>query len=119
MRYIGNSSRTALADTNTSLTATGATNLELSTADIFAITMSGNCTFTFTNPPPNGKYKQILLVLTQGAGGSKTMTVTGAKYTDNVAPILTTTAGAKDVLSYFTYDGGTTWHGAYVMANIV
>lgn len=105
-------------DLSTNNSATGAVNLDLNTADVFNITMTGNCTFTFTNPPASGVFKNIVLILKQDGTGSRTMTVTGAKYTDAQAPVLTTTANKTDVLTYFTIDGGTSYFGSFVLANI-
>jgi hypothetical protein len=114
----GNVALKTYTQTTSIITASGATNLDLAQADVFVITLSANSTFTFTNAPASGTFKNILVVLVQGTGGSKTASFTGAKYTDSVAPVLTTTAGARDVLAFFTYNG-TEYFGSFVMANVV
>jgi hypothetical protein len=35
-----------------------------------------------------------------------------------VAPVLSTTAGQIDVLTFFTYNGGTSYFGTFAMANV-
>jgi hypothetical protein len=114
----GNVALKTYTQTTSIITASGATNLNLAEADVFVITLSANSTFTFINAPASGTFKNILVVLVQGTGGSKTASFTGAKYTDSVAPVLTTTAGARDVLAFFTYNG-TEYFGSFVMANVV
>lgn len=97
----------------------GAQSLDTSTQDVFKFTLTGaTTTFTFTNAPTSGKYKQVLVILVQDGTGNRLATFTGAKYTDGVVPILSTAANAIDVLSFFTIDGGTTWFGSFVMAAV-
>lgn len=74
------------------------------------ITLTGApCVFTFT-APTKGTASFILEVI-QGAGGSKTATWPGTvKWPGGVAPVLSTTAGAVDIVSFF-YDG-TNYYGA-------
>lgn len=93
-------------------------NLDISQANIFNITLNLSTTITFTNPPSSGILKNVMLILTQGTGGSKTCAITGGKYTDGVVPILSTTAGQIDVLTFFTINGGTTYMGTFAMANV-
>lgn len=73
-------------------------------ADTVIATLSANCTFTL---PAAVKGKRIDLVLTQGTGGSKTATFTGAKAAGGAVGALSTAAGAVDVLSARCYDGST------------
>jgi hypothetical protein len=105
----------------TSLTVTGTTqNLDLSLANIFLVTLNPttSCTFTFTNAPSSGIMRAATVILTQGGTGSKLATFTGAVYTDAVAPVLATVAAKRDVLQFFTVDGGTSWLGAHALANL-
>jgi len=78
--------------------------------NVFALSTSGNTTFTFSNPPASGTAFGFTLKLT--AGGSHTITwpasVDWAGATAPDAPA----SGETDVLVFFTYDGGTTWYGA-------
>jgi hypothetical protein len=98
---------------------TSANNINLALGNIFKITLNGSTTFSFTNYVADASIAQpVTVVLTQGAGGSKTATFTNAKYSEGVTPTLSTTAGQVDVLTFFTIDGGTTWYGTFAMANV-
>ena len=99
-------------------TVTGPTTLNLNEANIFDVTLGGNVTFTFSNPPASGTAVSATVILRQDATGSRTATFTNAQYTDAVAPVLTTTANKVDVLSFFTVNGGTRYFGSFVMANL-
>ena len=98
---------------------TGANNINLALGNIFKITLNGSTTFSFTNYVADASIAQpVTVVLTQGAGGTKTATFTNAKYSEGATPTLSTTAGQVDVLTFFTIDGGTTWYGTFAMANV-
>jgi hypothetical protein len=97
---------------------TGATNLDLNLGNIFDLTLTGNTTVTFTNPPASGTLKSATLIIRQGGAGSYTLTVTNGKYTDGIVPVLSTGVGQIDMLNYFTLNAGAAWFGMYAMANI-
>lgn len=70
-------------------------------------TLTGNCTYTFTAPsgPCN-----VLLKIVQDATGSRTVVwPASVKWPAGVAPTLTTTANAIDIVSFY-YDG-TNYYG--------
>lgn len=98
----------------------GATNLDLSQGNIFTVTLNAaGIGFTFTNPPSSGTACYITVLLTQGTGGSKTYgSFTNSRWTDSAVPVLTTTAGKVDVLSFMTVDGGSNYYGSFAMANL-
>jgi len=73
------------------------------------ITMTGNCTFTFSNPDV-GNY-QIKII--QDATGSRSVTWPSIKWAGSTAPTLTTAAGSEDIVSLY-YDGSA-W---YAMASL-
>jgi hypothetical protein len=99
--------------------ATSTYNIDLSLANIFDLTLGTDVTVTFTNPPASGTTRPVTLIVRQPASSpGKTLTVTGAQYTDGTAPILSTGANQKDVLSYWSIDGGTIYFGTYAMANV-
>ena len=94
-------------------------NIDLSLANIFDLTLGTNVTVTFTNPPAAGTTRPVTLIVRQPAASpGKLLTVTGAQYTDGTAPVLSTGANQKDVLSYWSIDGGTTYFGTFAMANV-
>ena len=78
--------------------------------NVFALSTTGNTTFTFSNPPASGTAFGFVLKLT--AGGSHSITypasVDWAAATAPDAPA----SGETDVLVFTTVDGGTTWYGA-------
>jgi hypothetical protein len=98
--------------------STSTYSINLSLGNVFDITLGINVTFTFTNPPAAGFLANCTIILRQNATGSKTATFTGSKYTDGVAPILSTGANQIDVLSFVTVDGGTSYFGSFVLANL-
>ena len=89
-------------------TALAAANFDLTLGNFFSKTLSGNTTFTVSNVPSAGTAASFILDLTNG--GSATITWwSGVKWAYGVAPSLT--VSGRDVLGFFTYDGGTTWNG--------
>jgi hypothetical protein len=65
-------------------------------------TLTGNCTFTFTAPDGVAR---LLFELDQDGTGSRTVTwPASVKWPGGVAPTLTTTASAVDIISCF-YNG--------------
>lgn len=101
------------AETQTSANSSTAYTIDLTSGNTFLITMTGNCTFTFSNPPASGKTGSFTLVLVQDGTGSRTATWPAAvKWAGGTAPTLTTTATTgTDVLVFLTMNGGTTWYG--------
>ena len=69
---------------------------------VSSITLSGNCTFTFTG---GSRGQSMTLLLVQDGVGSRTATWPGnVSWPAATAPTLTTTAGKMDIISFF-YDG--------------
>lgn len=85
-----------------------ANNIDLSVGNYFTKTITTTTTFTVSNTPETTKAVCIVLDLTNG--GSQTISWwSGMTWTIGTAPTLT--ASGRDVLGFFTYDGGTTWSG--------
>ena len=77
-------------------------------ASMNRITLSANCTFTF---PAATAGWSFLLVLDQDATGGRTATWPAAvKWPGAAAPLLSTGASKRDVLSFACVDGST-WMG--------
>lgn len=87
--------------------AVAAAAIDLATADYFSKTISGPTTFTISNAPTAGTYAEFKLELTNP--GTNVTWWSGVKWAGGVAPTLTATG--KDLLTFFTRDGGTTWYG--------
>jgi hypothetical protein len=99
---------TSLNETYVALSGTTPT-VDCEAGNVFALSTTGNTTFTFSNPPTSGTGYGFVLKLT--AGGTHTISwpasVDWAGATAPDAPA----SGETDVLGFLTYDGGTTWYG--------
>lgn len=69
--------------------------------NIQTVTMTGNATFTFSNPQSGASYQ---IIITQDATGSRTITWPTIKWESGSAPSLTGTANSRDIVT-LTYDG--------------
>jgi hypothetical protein len=87
--------------------------IDLEAANVFELTLTDDCTFTFSNPPASGTAGSFMAVLKQDGTGSRTATWPSSVYwPDGSAPTLTTTATTGvDIFAFMTVDGGTTWWG--------
>ena len=86
--------------------------IDLEDGNFHKVTLTANCTFTFSNPPATGTAGSFTLFLVQDGTGSRTVTWPGTvDWSAATAPTLTTTAAAVDVLTFITLDGGTIWNG--------
>jgi hypothetical protein len=79
------------------------------TGNVFALTTSGNTTFTFTNPPATGTAYGFTLKVT--AGGTHTLTwPASVDWAGGTAPDAPA-SGEVNVYAFITHDGGTNWYG--------
>ena len=86
--------------------------LDLTTGNVFNITLTDNCTFTVTNIPASGTACSITLILTQDGTGSRSVTwPSNTKWSSGLSPALFTSAAAIDIFQLFSINGGTTWYG--------
>jgi len=89
-------------------TAIAASNIDLATGNMFTRTISGATTFAVSNVATSGNVSSFILDLTNG--GSATVTWwANMRWAGGTAPTLT--AAGRDVLGFFTHNGGTTWTG--------
>jgi hypothetical protein len=104
---------TAIGNTSTAAT------VDLSLGTVFTATLTGNCTFTFSNP--NGvatTASSFTLILTNDATPSRSIVWPATVlYSDGVAPARTTAANATDIWFFFTPDGGSTYYGSIPIKN--
>jgi len=98
--------------------AAGATEtLDVGTCSAFKLTLSANCTLTFSSATTDEAWS-FGLFLVQDATGGRTITwPASVLWAGGTAPTLSTTANAIDYLVFTTFDGGTTWLGALAGAN--
>jgi len=88
--------------------AIAASDIDLSAGNYFTKTISGTTTFTVSNTASSGSVSAFVLDLTNG--GSATVNwFSGVTWAAGTPPTLT--ASGRDVLGFFTHDGGTTWSG--------
>lgn len=85
-----------------------ANNLDLAAGNYFTKTITGATTLTVSNIPVAGTGTSILLDLTNGGVGTINWWA-GVRWAGGTAPTLT--AAGRDVLGFFTHDGGVTWTG--------
>jgi len=85
-----------------------ASNIDLLAGNYFTKTITGTTTFTVSNLPTAGIACTIILDLTNG-GAFSVNWWSGVKWASGNAPVLT--SSGRDVLGFFTHDGGTTWTG--------
>jgi hypothetical protein len=93
----------------------GTRTCELENGSVFTCTVSASAvTFVFNNPAATGS-TSLTLLLTNG--GSQTVTwPANTKWEGGVAPTLI--ASGKDLLSFITFDAGTTWYGVLIASDI-
>jgi hypothetical protein len=98
-------------DKTVNATATGTVTLDLSTTNVFDLTLTGNVTFAFSNPAPSTRVQTFTIIAKQDVTGGRTVTwpATISKYAGGNVPPATTTASAIDIWTITTYDGGTTY----------
>jgi hypothetical protein len=109
------------ADTVTALGNSGtATNIDITSSNVFSATLTGNCTFTLRYPVATGSSSFILILTNDGTAGRTVAWAGGTfKFPGGAASLSrTTTANAIDVWFFFTPDGGTTYYGSIPMKNL-
>jgi hypothetical protein len=102
---VGQTRSTAYIETKTVIAASA---IDLTAGNYFTKTISGATTFTTSGIPATGNVASLVLDLTNGGSAAVTWW-SGVKWASGTAPTLT--ASGRDVLGFFTHDGGTTWNG--------
>lgn len=86
--------------------------IDFTSGNIVTATLTGNCTFSFTNPPPSGASGSITLILTNDGTASRTTTWPAAvKWPGGTQPSRDTAASAVNIYQFLTTNGGTTIWG--------
>lgn len=94
--------------------------LDLATANCFYETLGANTAFTFTNPPAAGREMTFTIYLQQDGVGTRVPTwPASVHWSDGITPVLTTTINRLDAVTLTTVDGGVTYYGGQVLANMV
>lgn len=91
--------------------STAALACDLSASDIFDITLTANCTLTFTNPPGAGDAHSVKFIFRQDATHGRTVTwPASVKWAGSAAPVITSSdVNDVDMVSMLSVDGGVTW----------
>jgi hypothetical protein len=85
--------------------------IDLTQGTVFNVTNSANInTFTISNPTASTAQAFTLVMTSNGSSRTQTWG-SSVKWPGGTAPTLTATSGKKDILSFVTNDGGTTWYG--------
>lgn len=92
-----------------------ASNIDCTAGNFFSKTISGTTTFTVSNVPTTGTASSLVLALTNG-GSSTINWWSGVKWASGSAPTLTTSG--KDILGFYTTDGGTNWNGFMIAKDV-
>lgn len=93
--------------------------LNLNTATVFNVTLDSNIsTITLSNVQSSGRSSSFVIVFT-GDGTVRAVTWPASfNWPSAVAPTITSTLGKKDVYTFFTTDGGTTWQAFITGQNL-
>jgi len=94
------------ANTSTAIT------ISLTNGTVQNLTLTGNATITM---PTAVAGKSFIIILSQDATGSRTVTWSTVSWPSATAPTVTSTASKKDIFSFFS--DGTSWYGVTVGQN--
>ena len=102
----------ATKDFISSSTVSGAVSVDLSSSNWFKYTLNGPTTFTFTNAPSNGLAVTFSLIVIQDGTGGRNYTFANTVYwSGGLIPPKTTGSSSKDLWTFTSYDGGSTYVG--------
>lgn len=90
---------------------TGAASIDLALGNVFARTLTGDTTLSFTGATP-GVACSFMMIVTQDGAGNHLLSLPGSiVWAGSVPPVLATAAGGITVMSFLSVDGGATWIG--------
>jgi hypothetical protein len=102
----------ATKDFISSSTVSGAVSVDLSLSNWFKYTLNGPTTFTFVNAPSNGLAVTFsLIVIQDGTGGRNYSFANTVYWSGGAIPPKTTGSSSKDLWTFTSYDGGSTYVG--------
>ena len=104
-------------DSVTAVSASGATNIDLSLGNSFVVTMNGTATFSFINPPSGTDITSFTIITVNSAGGYAISWPGSVTWSGGATPTRTTTSAKQDAYTFFTRDGGTTYVGSLAITN--
>ena len=98
-------------ETLTTANSGAAYSVDLNGSNNFFITLTASCTFSFINASASSAHGFTMGVKQDSTGGRVTTWPASVDWSQGIIPSSTTTANARDVFTFFTTDGGTTWNG--------
>jgi len=98
--------------TEDSVTLSGtSTTIDLATATNFTHNLTGNTTYTFSNPATTGNASAFTLKIRQDTSARTITWPASVDWAGGTAPTLTSQTYGIDIFTFFTFDGGTTYYG--------
>jgi hypothetical protein len=96
----------------------GVLNIDCALGDYFTTTLTENVTsLTFSNLPPTGSGRSIMLRITNHASSPKSFTFPSSfKWPGGTAGVISSTNSAVDVLAITSFDQGTRWEATLAKA---
>ena len=85
--------------------------VDLTTADVWDITLTANCTLSFTGATVGSECSVVLILRQDGTGGRTVTWPGGVSWPSGGAPTLNSTAASVTVVVVSSGDGGSTWLG--------
>ena len=82
--------------------------INIENGNVQTLTVGGNFTAAFLNPPASGAAGSLTLIITNGASSTLTWP-SSVKWSGGTAPSLS--SSGTDIVSFTTIDAGTTWYG--------
>ena len=94
--------------------SSGAITFALTTSNSYTVTLDENITaITLTGPPASGTLGELIIKFNNGASYTVAGWPASVKWPSGTAPTITTGAGAIDIITLKTWDGGTNWYGNF------
>lgn len=91
------------------LGTTGTVNINCELANLFTIALTGDVTFTISNPPASGTAYSMVVKITQDSTARTVTWPASVKWSQGAVPALSSGSGEIDIFVLFTVDAGTTW----------
>jgi hypothetical protein len=111
--FTGTATLKAVRETKTApAIASNVLTLDLSAGAYFNVALNANITtLTISNPAPSGNTSAFVLAFTADGSARTISWPVSILWAGGAAPTLTTTNGKVDILTFVTWDGGTTYYG--------
>jgi hypothetical protein len=94
----------------TDATSTGSETLDIVNGNVFDCTLTGDVTYTFSNPSASGRACSFTLIIRQGATPRAITFPASIKWANDEIPSLDT-ANKTSILVFMTVNSGTRWYG--------